>query len=159
MSYQLADGVAYLHSRPRPVVHRDLKSMNVLLAEDGVKLCDFGLTQSMEHTCLTRKPGGESGSPRYSPPEIFLPQAAMTEKVDIWSLGCVLIELWGGPIPYSDCTSIQQIMHQLLIAEIGPALPQSAPLAAVRAMETCLMFVPDERATADTLKLAFGHRR
>ena len=46
-----------------------------------VEFLPFSTPRSMEHTCLTRKAGGESGSPRYSPPEIFLPQAAMTEKV------------------------------------------------------------------------------
>ena len=54
MAIQVAEGMAYLHSRSPPVVHRDLKSHNVLLdAQGDCKLCDFGLVNMKEVTAGT----------------------------------------------------------------------------------------------------------
>ncbi|CAE7934719.1 unnamed protein product [Symbiodinium sp. KB8] len=70
MCLQLAEGVVYLHSQNPIVVHRDLKSLNVVLDLSlNLKLCDFGLTESMERTHITKKNNG--GSPRYMAPEFF----------------------------------------------------------------------------------------
>jgi len=56
MCMQLADGVRYLHSQDPVVVHRDLKTQNVVLDLNlNVKLCDFGLTESMERTHISKK--------------------------------------------------------------------------------------------------------
>ncbi len=66
ISFQVVEGVKFLHHEQAsgmPAVHRDLKSMNVVLDQGfNAKLCDFGLTQSMEKTHLTRKDqeGGKS---------------------------------------------------------------------------------------------------
>ncbi len=63
---QIVEGLEFLHhGNAKPTVHRDLKSMNVVLDNYfNAKLCDFGLTQSMEKTHITRKEQ-ESGSPRF----------------------------------------------------------------------------------------------
>ena len=68
VAYQFIEGVAFLHGlKPHPLVHRDLKSLNLVLdLEFNVKLCDFGLTRKMEKTHLSLRDGGNGGSPRYS---------------------------------------------------------------------------------------------
>ncbi|CAK8985722.1 unnamed protein product [Durusdinium trenchii] len=93
---QTAEGLSFLHSQR--VVHRDLKSMNILLdAGQNAKICDFGLAHQMcmESTHIARKLDGEGGSPRYMAPECYDASVGkLTEKVDIWAAGCILIELW-----------------------------------------------------------------
>uniref|UniRef100_A0A0G4H0T1 Protein kinase domain-containing protein n=1 Tax=Chromera velia CCMP2878 TaxID=1169474 RepID=A0A0G4H0T1_9ALVE len=92
----MAEGVEYLHSRTPVVVHRDMKAMNVVLDLSlGAKLCDFGLTHAMEKTHISRQDAAPGGSPRYMAPELWEAGSRLTEKVDIWALGCILIETFG----------------------------------------------------------------
>merc|ERR1712232_638590 len=109
LSLQVVEAICFLHGHSPMVVHRDLKSMNILLDTGlNAKLCDFGLTMpmGMDKTSFARNKGGESGSPRYMAPEFFVETAKITEKIDIWALGCVLIEIFGGPVPLHDCQSL-----------------------------------------------------
>ena len=68
LALQVAGAMAHLHAQSPPVVHRDLKSHNVLLDYDGrCKLCDFGLVRTREVT---------AGTPNYMAPELFLAKVA-----------------------------------------------------------------------------------
>ncbi|CAJ1405097.1 unnamed protein product [Effrenium voratum] len=88
MALQVCEGVDFLHGHQPPVVHRDLKSLNIVLDRIyNAKICDFGLTQSMEKTHITLKEGGNGGSPRYMAPECYDCKGKITEKVDTWALG------------------------------------------------------------------------
>ncbi|CAK9032596.1 Serine/threonine-protein kinase CTR1 (Protein CONSTITUTIVE TRIPLE RESPONSE1) [Durusdinium trenchii] len=90
MALQVCEGVDFLHGHSPPVVHRDLKSLNIVLDRIyNAKICDFGLTQSMEKTHITLKEGGNGGSPRYMAPECYDCKGKITEKVDVWALGLV----------------------------------------------------------------------
>ena len=66
MALQLIEGVAFLHGqKPSPMVHRDLKSLNIVLdMKYNCKICDFGLTRTMDKTHMSLKEGGNGGSPR-----------------------------------------------------------------------------------------------
>jgi len=122
MCLQLADGILYLHSQDPVVVHRDLKSLNVVLdLRLNLKLCDFGLTQRMERTHITRKNNG--GSPRYMAPELFDNKSKITEKVDIWSTGCVFSEIFGGPLPYDGINTLADLTHEMLVNKKSPVIP------------------------------------
>lgn len=86
----LLEGVAYCHSKG--VVHRDLKPENILIFEDGsVKLADFGLSRELDEKygqftteVITRW---------YRPPELFLKFKEYNNRIDIWSLGCIIAEM------------------------------------------------------------------
>jgi len=123
MCLQLADGVMYLHAQTPVVVHRDLKSQNVVLdLRLNLKLCDFGLTESMERTHITRKNNG--GSPRYMAPELFDCKTKITEKVDIWAMGCILIEIHGGSLPYEGINTLADLTREMLVHKRSPVLPR-----------------------------------
>jgi serine/threonine protein kinase len=86
----LLKGVAYCHSKG--VVHRDLKPENILIFADGsVKLADFGLSRELDEKygqftteVITRW---------YRPPELFLRFKEYNNRIDIWSLGCIIAEM------------------------------------------------------------------
>jgi len=119
MCLQMADAVTYLHGLIPVVVHRDLKSLNVVLdMQLNCKLCDFGLTESMERTHITKKNNG--GSPRYMAPELFDDRSKLTEKIDIWAMGCVFIEIFGGTLPYDGCNSLAELTRTILVERRPP---------------------------------------
>ena len=123
LALQFSDGVQYLHTRRPLIVHRDLKSLNIVLDRMmNCKICDFGLTRSMDKTHLSLKDGGNGGSPRYMAPECYSEHGKLTEKVDVWASGCILNEMFGGKLPFEECTQIQHIVKKLLVDRQGPRL-------------------------------------
>ncbi|KAF5467900.1 hypothetical protein F2P56_012107 [Juglans regia] len=105
--YKVAVGVAealeYLHGGcARPVIHRDVKSSNILLSDDfEPQLCDFGLakwasTSSSHITCTD-----VAGTFGYLAPEYFM-YGKVNEKIDVYSFGVVLLELLSGRKPISN---------------------------------------------------------
>ncbi|CEG46602.1 tkl protein kinase [Plasmopara halstedii] len=87
----IANGMRYLHSRKPAVIHRDLKSANVLLDFKGVmKLCDFGLVRTK---CTN------AGTPSYMPPELLMGQS-FSKSVDVYMFGILLYEIFSRDIPF-----------------------------------------------------------
>jgi len=155
MCLQLSDGVTYLHSLVPCVVHRDLKSQNVVLdLQLNLKLCDFGLTESMERTHITKRNNG--GSPRYMAPELFDQKSKITEKVDIWAMGCIFIEIFGGKLPYEGINTLGDLTREMLVNKRTPELPRDGPDNIKRAIVVCHnfdhMLRPSSRAVFDQLR-------
>ncbi|XP_068855290.1 serine/threonine-protein kinase PAK 3-like [Aphelocoma coerulescens] len=89
-------GLHFLHSRR--VIHRDVKSCNILVSTDGsVKLADFGLCAQL--TPERNKCSSSVGTPSWMAPEVVRGEA-YGPKVDIWSLGIVGLEMVEGEAPY-----------------------------------------------------------
>jgi serine/threonine protein kinase len=147
MCLQLADGVLYLHSQNPVVVHRDLKSLNVVLDLTlNLKLCDFGLTESMDRTHITKKNNG--GSPRYMAPELFDNKSKITEKVDIWSMGCIFTEIFGGPLPYEGINTLADLTREMLVHRRMPQIPSNLPDSIQIVIRSCYNFDARLRPTA-----------
>ena len=89
---RVAEGMGYLHSRSPCVIHRDLKSPNVLLMRDGrtPKICDFGLVGVREVT---------AGTPNYMAPEL-LEAKAWSWGVDVFAFGVLLNEVFAREVPW-----------------------------------------------------------
>jgi len=155
MCLQLADGVMYLHSRAPCVVHRDLKSQNVVLDLNlNIKLCDFGLTEPMEATHITKRNNG--GSPRYMAPELFDHKTKITEKVDLWAMGCIFIEIFGRTLPYEGINTLAELTREMLVHRRAPGVPFSLPDALKSVIGGCHEFDhrlrPSGRQVFDQLK-------
>lgn len=157
MCLQLADGVMYLHAQTPVVVHRDLKSLNVVLDLNlNVKICDFGLTESMERTHMTKHNNG--GSPRYMAPELFDQKTKITEKIDIWALGCIFVEIFGGRLPYADVNALADLTREMLVHRRAPDVPSHIFEEIQVVVSSCFNFDqrlrPTSKHTFEQLKAA-----
>ncbi len=128
---QLCEGVDYAHRHL--VVHRDIKSSNVMVTRDGQpKLLDFGIAKALDaHTAAMDSTATHARffSPNHAAPEQVRGQA-ISIGCDVYALGVLLYELLSGVRPYAlDGLSPREIEEQ--ICELTPPLP-SAQLSALQ---------------------------
>ncbi|XP_031159695.1 receptor-interacting serine/threonine-protein kinase 3-like [Sander lucioperca] len=104
LAHQVALGINYLHSLPRPVLHQDLKPQNVLLDDFlNAKLTDFGLARiSCSVTQVPKNGEPQGGTFNYMPPEAFDPSYEPTRAFDIYSYGILLWSIATGKQPYEN---------------------------------------------------------
>ena len=91
-----ASGLHYLHSRRPPVVHRDIKSPNILLMDGVAKIADVGIARTKAASDMTAQRGFTIA---WAAPEVVYRRRA-TEKIDIWSLGVIIWEVVSGKMPH-----------------------------------------------------------
>lgn len=116
LGLDVAEGMAFLHRSG--VLHRDLKSANILLGDDGrAKIADFGLS-SFRATCASHATG-LIGTVAWTAPEIFL-GGAFRQECDVYSFGVVLWEVVTGDEPWAGKQHFQ-IMN--LVGNLGRGLP------------------------------------
>ena len=91
----IASGLHYLHSRKPTVVHRDIKSPNILLMDGVAKIADVGLARTKGPSDMTAQ---DVCSIAWAAPEVIYRRRA-TEKIDIWGFGIILWEIITGRPP------------------------------------------------------------
>ncbi|KAF2074269.1 hypothetical protein CYY_004402 [Polysphondylium violaceum] len=147
----LLKGLEYLHSHQR--IHRDLKSDNILIGDDGsIELADFGVTAIFEKNCLCSRKT-IVGTPCWMAPEI-ISEKGYNQSVDMWSFGITAIELIKGKPPGSDLPPSKVFMN--LLFGNSPSLAEEEERGecshAYRDMvDKCLQKEPSRRPSASKL--------
>ena len=135
MMKQLAGALMEAHRNK--VIHRDVKSQNVLIKDDGtIKLSDFGIALANGAMQLTHK-DSVLGSVHYLAPELSKGKPA-TMQSDIYSLGIVFYELLTGDVPYKADTPVQVALKHIKgkipsVRSFDPSIPQSVENIVIKA--------------------------
>ncbi len=147
---KIADALAHAHDHG--VVHRDLKSANVIITPEGrVKVLDFGLAkrevanqadvQTRSVASLTPA-GAVVGTLHYIAPEVFRGEPA-DARSDIWALGVVLYEMAAGKRPFQANTAYE--LSSAILRESPAPIPRALPPALPAVIDRCLAKEPGQR--------------
>jgi mitogen-activated protein kinase kinase kinase len=119
LTRQTLSGLAYLHREG--ILHRDLKADNILLDLDGTcKISDFGISKKTDNIYGNDKSNNMQGSVFWMAPEVIRSEGkGYSAKVDIWSLGCVVLEMFCGRRPWAKEEAIGAI-YKIANGEIPP---------------------------------------
>ncbi|XP_067619394.1 mitogen-activated protein kinase kinase kinase 4 isoform X2 [Eurosta solidaginis] len=147
---QLLSGVAELHRHG--IVHRDIKTANIFLVDGSncLKLGDFGSAVKIQaHTTVPGELQGYVGTQAYMAPEIFTKTSSdgHGRAADIWSVGCVVVEMAAGQRPWAQFDSNFQIMFKVGMGE-KPEAPESLSQEGHDFIDKCLQHDPKDRLTA-----------
>ena len=143
---QVAHAMKHLHDHN--VMHRDLKSDNVLFSDKWVaKICDFGTARELTHTVTTE----QAGTRRWMAPEILrAAEARINKKCDLFSYGMVLFELFAHEIPYADIKNEVDVEKSICGGK-RPPIPSTLPLYLHNILKCCWEEDPSKRPTFDEI--------
>ncbi|KAL6890262.1 hypothetical protein ACP4OV_009025 [Aristida adscensionis] len=143
---QILSGLAYLHGRN--TVHRDVKGANILVDPNGdIKLADFGMAK---HISAYTSIKSFKGSPYWMAPEVIMNSNGYSLSVDIWSLGCTILEMATAKPPWSQYEGVAAIFKIGNSKDI-PDIPDHLSSEAKSFLKLCLQRDPASRPTAAQL--------
>ncbi|CAG8555657.1 6742_t:CDS:2 [Acaulospora morrowiae] len=159
-AFQMLQGIIYLHENN--IVHRDIKPDNILLDHQGViKFVDFGAAKilaknqkTMGRTTMAPRTNVNSltGTPMYMAPEIITgSEKGRNGSMDIWSLGCCVLEMATGRRPWSNLDNEWAVMYHVVTGH--PPLPDPSQLSELGMdfLKQCFVRSPQQRPTAKEL--------
>ncbi|KAI0887206.1 kinase-like domain-containing protein [Annulohypoxylon maeteangense] len=154
---QILQGLSYLHNRD--IIHRDIKGANILVDNKGtIKISDFGISKKLEASNILSGANNNKhrpslqGSVFWMAPEV-VKQTSYTRKADIWSLGCLVVEMMTGTHPFPDCSQLQAIF-KIGGGKAAPTIPDNASIEAQTFLSQTFEIDHNLRPSADELMLS-----
>ena len=147
---QILKGLAYLHENG--IIHRDLKGANIMLDSKGnAKLSDFGCSKQyqsvdLESGCVTSL----KGTLPWMAPEV-IKQKGYGRKADIWSLGCVALEMLTGKLPWDFENNTLMLIAKVTSGNGAPEIPQDLSTSAKDFLQSCFQIDQNLRKSAKEL--------
>ncbi|KAH0790031.1 TKL family protein kinase [Histomonas meleagridis] len=147
ISWAISQGLQYLHSKN--LIHRDLKPQNILLNDKKMPIiCDFGSSRNQISSGMT----GTCGTSYYMAPEFY--QGEYNEKVDVYSYGLVLYEMYTKKIPF-DGLEPAQVIYRVLVQQERPSLPDDTPQGLSELIQNCWATDPNVRPSFNEITKMF----
>jgi len=136
----IADALDYAHRQN--VIHRDIKPENILLHKGRPMVADFGIALAVSAAAGGRmtETGLSLGTPHYMSPEQATAEKNLTNRSDVYSLGCVLYEMLTGDPPHTG-SSAQQIIMKIVtdtprpVTELRKSVPPNVTAAVAKSLE------------------------
>ncbi|KAF9935597.1 hypothetical protein BGZ67_003273 [Mortierella alpina] len=147
---QILLGLEYIHSKK--IVHRNIKAANVLVDEQGIcKISDFGISKKNAQCqgAYDENVGSLQGSIFWMAPEMVTSKA-YGAKVDIWSFGCLLLEMFTGQQPWKGYAP-QQALFTIGSDNAHPPIPDTISEEGQRFLDRCFISHANQRPTATEL--------
>ncbi|CAK7348992.1 unnamed protein product [Dovyalis caffra] len=141
-TYQILRGLDYVHLKG--LVHCDIKSSNILVGQNGVKIADFGCAKRVEQA------GPIAGTPMFMAPEVARGEDQGFAS-DIWALGCTVIEMVSGGTPWHNVSDPVSTIYRVGYSDQLPEFPCCLSEEARDFLDKCLRRDPKERWTASQL--------
>ncbi|CEP63845.1 mitogen-activated protein kinase SMK1 LALA0_S09e03796g [Lachancea lanzarotensis] len=122
--YQILCGLKYIHSAD--VIHRDLKPGNILCSISGhLKICDFGLARGISPLFSESRAGdlhitNYVATRWYRAPELILSHKRYSKSIDVWAVGCILVEFYGRKPLFMGQDSLHQVFEILKVLGTPP---------------------------------------
>jgi serine/threonine-protein kinase len=148
---QIAD--ALMHAHDRGIVHRDLKTTNVIVGLEGrLKVLDFGLAHRLpgyenenvtQSVSLLAQPETVAGTLAYIAPEVFK-TGTSDARSDVWSLGVLFYEMASGRQPFGELKGLE-LVTAIMGEQPIPQLSVRVPAAQRTIIHRCLQKNPDRR--------------
>lgn len=151
---QVLEGLKYLHSNG--ILHRDLKADNLLIEIDGTcKISDFGISKRSQDIYSNDAEMSMQGSIFWMAPEVIHSMVedkkqGYSAKIDIWSLGCVMLEMFAGQRPWSN-EAVVSAIYKIGKTKLAPPIPNDLSSEAKDFLNRCFTTDSQKRPTAKEL--------